>query len=123
MTKIRILAIDDDKDFLDFLHSLLMNTGCETVLSNNLKDFQRSYHELQPNIILLDMVMPDADGIEVIQWLANQGYNAKLVLLSGSNPVYSEAALKIGEARGLSNVVRLLKPVYVADLRKVLGIT
>jgi YesN/AraC family two-component response regulator len=65
---------------------------------------------------VLDIIMPDVDGIELVQWLGERNCQAKVIVVTGYNPLYSEAAGPLGEAQGLT-VTTLLKPVSLADLR------
>ena len=65
--------------------------------------------------------MPEADGIELLRWLADQACRAQVVFMTGGNPEYAVAAQKLAEAKGLNAELTLAKPIAVADLRQVLG--
>lgn len=123
MDEVRILAMDDDNDFRDFLEVFLEQSECRWKIACDMGEFELAYRELDPTVILLDMVMPETDGIEVLGWLTEQGFAAKVVLISGYNPMYAASAKSIGAARGLANVISLQKPVRLADLREALGIS
>jgi ActR/RegA family two-component response regulator len=60
------------------------------------------------------------DGIEFIDWLGAERANVRLVVVTGFNPNYGQLAEKLAEARGLSSVTVLTKPVRVATLLKAL---
>ena len=123
LSESRILAIDDNRDFRDFLEVFLAKSNCHWKIASNMGDFKRAYHELKPTVVLLDMIMPGTDGFEVMEWLIGQAYASKLVILSGSNPLYTDAAMRLGLAHGLADVFTLQKPVHLTDLRAALGIT
>ncbi len=122
MSEIRILAIDDDEGFRDFLEVVLGETDYRWVISSNVSEFKRAYNALYPTVVLLDMVMPGTDGFELMRWLMEQGYTAKLIFVSGYNPRYTEMAKTLGSDRGLADVINIQKPVRLARLRAALGI-
>ncbi len=97
-------------------------TGYRAVITGDAAVFKQAYHDLDPTIILLDMVMPETDGFELMQWLMEQGYTAKVVLITGFNARYAEMALTLGIDRGLSDVTSLPKPVPLTEFRAALGI-
>ncbi len=123
MSENRILAIDDDRVFRDFLGAVLGKTDHRWVITSEVGQFKRAYHELDPTVVLLDMVMPGTDGFDLMQWLMEQGYTSKLVVVTGYNPRYAEMAKTLGSDRGLSDVISLPKPVGLASLRAALGLT
>ena len=81
----------------------------------------RTILDAYPNLILLDMVMPQLDGIETISWLASTPHRCPVVLVSGKLPAYSDVAASVGEARGLEIIDVLRKPVEVGRLREALN--
>lgn len=123
MSEQRLLAIDDDKAFRHFLGSVMAETDYRSVITGDADAFKQAYHDLDPTVVLLDMVMPETDGFELMQWLMDQGYTSKVVLITGFNARYAEMALTLGTDRGLPDVTSLPKPVPLADLRAALGIT
>jgi len=123
VSEVRILAIDDDADFREFLKVFLEQSDCRWAITSNMDDFRRAYQELDHTVILTDMSMPEVDGFEVMAWLREQGYTCRLVLVSGSNHIYTDAAAKLGSARGLADLITLQKPMHLTDLRTALGIS
>ena len=86
------------------------------------KEFRSVYAEFAPTHILQDLVMPEIDGIEIMQWLATQGATARVVITTGYNPQYAKMAGLVGADRGLQAVKILTKPVRLADLRAALAL-
>lgn len=67
MTK--ILIVDDETDILDFLSYNLKKEGFEVVTASNGLDAIKIATETQPHLIILDIMMPEIDGIEVCRRL------------------------------------------------------
>ena len=70
-----------------------------------------------PDVIVLDIVMPEQDGIETIKWLVDRGCRARILIISGYCPTFAFAAKLIGEVQGNIEVSQLEKPIRVAELR------
>ncbi len=115
----RLLVIDDEPDFADFVKRTAEGVGYEVSALSDPNLFKDAYAEFDPHIIVLDMVMPDIEGIELVQWLAEQGCEARILVVSGYNPYYGKMALGLGEVRGLK-VETYQKPISLATLREAL---
>lgn len=71
--KKRLLIIDDDKEYADTLQMNLERSGEFDVRTINYSPRAVSVGKIvQPDLILLDFIMPDHDGAEVLQHLVNQ---------------------------------------------------
>jgi CheY-like chemotaxis protein len=114
--ELKLLVVDDEVGFANFVRDLGLRNGFQVSTANNGLDAKRRYNEFLPDIIVLDVVMPQADGIEFIEWLGSQGATARLIVITGYNPSYAKLAERLAEARGLSSVSVLTKPVRVATL-------
>ncbi len=64
--------------------------------------------------------MPDLDGIEVIQRLADAQYSGAVVLMSGYGGTYLKVAKTLAAAKGLHLVGTLIKPFQIDQLEAVL---
>ncbi len=61
---IKILLVDDEPDILEFISYNLIKEGFEVFTSSNGKDAIKLAHQEHPQLIILDVMMPDLDGIE-----------------------------------------------------------
>lgn len=64
-----ILMIDDDKDFGELASAHFTKTGHKVTLVHNGKEGLAKAGALKPDVIFLDMIMPDMNGIEVLREL------------------------------------------------------
>lgn len=68
MDKKKILIIDDEENFCTLVKKNIEQTGeFEVHIALNGKDGIRLVKEIKPNLILLDVIMPEMDGADVVQ--------------------------------------------------------
>ena len=60
----KILIVDDEKDILDLLDYHLIKEGYKTMKASNGKEALKIAREFLPDLVLLDLMMPEMDGIE-----------------------------------------------------------
>lgn len=93
-SNIKILAVDDEPDILEFVKYNLKKEGYEVVTANNGKEAIEMAQAHKPNLILLDIMMPELDGIEVCRRLREKEdfQHTIIVFLTARNEDYSEIA-------------------------------
>jgi DNA-binding response OmpR family regulator len=89
MSERRLLVVDDEPDFAEFVSNTATDLGYQAKVCTRSTDFRRLHAEFAPTHIVIDVVMPDVDGIEIMQWLADQGSTAKVIVTTGYNPQYA----------------------------------
>lgn len=120
MTGARVLIVDDDPDFADLVRRVAESMGHAAVVTASVRAMRASFGEAPPDIVVLDMVMPDADGIEATRWIVSSGFRGRVVIVSGYDPLYAGAAKALGEVGGSFEVRVLTKPAPLAALRAAL---
>lgn len=99
MSKQQILVVDDDEDILSFVSYNLSSSGYQPITSNNGQDALALAQKHKPDLILLDLMMPGMDGIEVCTEIRNSKshYQPLIVFLTARAEDYSQvAALESG---------------------------
>jgi DNA-binding response OmpR family regulator len=66
MSKAKILCIEDDPDMIDYIKLILGKAGYEVIGAEGGDRGIRAMQEEQPDLILLDLMMPGIDGAEVL---------------------------------------------------------
>ncbi|MDE0090300.1 MAG: response regulator [Thaumarchaeota archaeon] len=112
--KRKILLIDDDYDFLESMHLLLVMDGHDVIPISDGRGAVDIYREFEPDIVLLDVRMPGIDGFETFLRLKRHDGGAKIVFTSS----YAINAERYKEARSKSLSGMLTKPIEPAALRK-----
>lgn len=116
MANKRLLVCDDEAAVGRFVRNATEHLGYEVRLTTSGPGLMQIYDDFKPTVILLDMVMPEMDGNEVIMWLAGRACTARLILMTGFHPQYADHARILAEYRGLGTVATLHKPFGVSEL-------
>lgn len=120
MTSKRLLIVDDEPRFAAFVQRVAEPLGYDVEVTNHGREFQAAYRRQVPDMVVIDMVMPDIDGNELILWLVDQQCAADIIIITGYHPDYAVNARLLAEFKGLRSVATLSKPVSVARLREAL---
>ncbi len=112
----RILVIDDNRAMVDILAVCLDEEG-HTVLSALTSDEGLKLVTLfQPELVLLDIVLPEMNGIEVLKRIRSINPSTRVVMLTGNiDPLVARTALELGA------VAYLDKPFDLAYLKRVIA--
>ena len=93
----RLAVVDDEPVFTEFIETLLRSRGYSVDTFNHgtaLIDRLRAGY--QPNLVLLDVMMPDIDGLETLRTLRQANANVQVIMLSGRQaPATIVDALKL----------------------------
>lgn len=110
----RIYVIDDDKDLLKVVKSLLYKKGFDVKTFVDWELAKKTMKELEPQLILLDVFLSGIDGLEVCQKLKASPYTRHIpVLLFSAFPRIAESAVHDYGADDF-----IAKPFEVGDLIK-----
>lgn len=90
----RVLIVDDEPDILEFISYNLKKEGYEVYVSNNGRDAIQTAKKVLPHLILLDVMMPDLDGIETCRVIREDASlkDTLIAFLTARNEDYSQIA-------------------------------
>jgi putative two-component system response regulator len=96
----RILIVDDEPANVLLLKEFLTDTSTEVLGLTDSRQVERSFNEFEPDIVLLDLHMPDVDGQEVLRRLRGAreslGFLPVVVLTSDTSRLARNSALLLG---------------------------
>ncbi len=106
-----ILIVDDDVDVLDRLRRVLENRGFSVITAKSGAEGISRAIETKPELVLLDLVLPDMHGLEVLEELRRLSPKSKVVIISAFAGVSDAVrAIKLGA----SDI--LVKPFHIEEL-------
>jgi diguanylate cyclase (GGDEF)-like protein len=120
---VKILVVDDEPFILKLHERALANLGfasvstCESAL-HAVESI--NYAATPPDLILLDLNMPDMDGVEFLRYLVKRDYSGSLILLSGEDERVLQTAEKLVHAHKITMLGHMRKPVKQEGLRNLL---
>ena len=98
--------VDDDPGVLKALSRIVRTAGYETVSYSSPRDFLREHNPSTPGCAILDLTMPELDGLELQEQLAQAGTERPIIFLSGHADVpASVRAMKAGAVDFLTKPV------------------
>jgi EAL domain-containing protein (putative c-di-GMP-specific phosphodiesterase class I) len=115
------LIVDDEPGIRNFVQHVAESVGMQAVGAVSGSDALNKLKALSPTIIVMDMQMPNGDGVQLIQGLAGLGIQAKIVIISGADTRLLEVSAEIARQRGLDIGAVLHKPVRFEELRRTLS--
>ena len=104
----RILVVDDEPDIRRLVCEILEDEGYQIAMAENASAARELKKSQQPNLILLDIWMPDTDGITLLkEWVAEDIMLCPVVMMSGHGSVEAAVeATRLGAYDFLGNPCR-----------------
>lgn len=119
--KFKILLVDDEQDIVEFLSYNLKKEGYEVVTASNGKDAIEIAKRELPHLIVLDVMMPDMDGIETCREIRDQkGLNDVLIaFLTARSEDYTQiAGFEVGADDYITKPIR--PRVFISRIKALL---
>jgi DNA-binding response OmpR family regulator len=108
----KLLLIDDDREFVDTLHEQLsLDEEFEILAAGSAEAGMQAAKEAQPDLVLLDVGLPDLDGREACKRMREEGVTCPIIMLTGHD---SDADTILGLEAGANDYVT--KPFRIAVL-------
>ena len=116
----KLIVIDDEIDFAGFVGDVATQSGFDVEQYSNAGTFKDQYDK-RADVIILDLIMPGVDGVEIIRYLAEIKSNALLILMSGFDSGVLHSAQTLATEHGLNFVGSLNKPFRANELGTLLN--
>jgi EAL domain-containing protein (putative c-di-GMP-specific phosphodiesterase class I)/CheY-like chemotaxis protein len=113
----RLLIVDEEREVADFVAGVARNVGYTVACAPSGASFVQLLESFQPSLVMMDLSLPDTDGVELLRSLAARACPANVVLMSAGDERVLSAAHDLGVSHGLAMCGTLAKPVPVAELK------
>jgi DNA-binding NtrC family response regulator len=106
-----ILVVDDELGIRDLLSEILFDEGHQVELAENAAQAREARQNMRPDLVLLDIWMPDTDGVSLLkEWSSNGLLNMPVIMMSGHATIDTAVdAVKIGAHAFLEKPITLQK--------------
>ncbi|MEO0437194.1 MAG: EAL domain-containing protein [Pseudomonadota bacterium] len=115
-----LLIVDDDEDIRDLYAVVASGLGYHVSEAGGVDECLERYARQAPTVILLDLSMPDGDGVEMLRKFAQLHCDAAVILISGEDTRILNTAKRLGDRLGLLMRSSLQKPVAIDALETAL---
>jgi DNA-binding NtrC family response regulator len=111
MTSKQILVVDDEVGIRELLAEILFDEGYEVHLAENAEQARAFRNEHEPDLVLLDIWMPDTDGVTLLkEWVEQDLLTMPVVMMSGHGTIETAVeATRIGAVDFLEKPIALQK--------------
>jgi len=106
MSKATVLIIDDDADLLDELTEMLTCGGYNVLPCSNAVDAVRLAGASAPDVILVDVLMPELNGLQVIEKIKGSKGTARIPIVLTSGYCEESEGRKLARVNGLAGFVK-----------------
>ena len=120
MTKPKILVVDDEPLMTNMISEVGELGGFDVIETNSAKEFQSAWQVHDPTVVIMDIIMPDMDGVELLKWLSEDKCLTPIILMSGYDKNYLESASTVGTEKGNTIIGTLTIPFQLAELEALL---
>ncbi|MEK6832283.1 MAG: response regulator transcription factor [Thermoproteota archaeon] len=113
----RVIVVDDDEDSRDTLSDILEFKGIEVVAKAiDGYDAVQKFSKYMPNVVLMDMMMPQYDGFYGLEHIKNIDPDAKIIIITADQTDETRTKLKKTQ-----HALILLKPIDIEKLVKMIN--
>ena len=114
----KIVVVEDEKPIREGLVKILGKMNKEYVITGSASNGRKGLElirKVHPDLIFLDIQMPEMDGLELLHTIREEGIDARVIILTAySDFKYAKEAITLG----IDNY--LLKPIHLGELKKIL---
>lgn len=92
----KVLVVDDDVNICEVINMYLKSAGYDTKVVNDGRAAQEMFKEYKPDLVLLDVMIPNIDGIDVLKWIRKE-WTTPVIMLTAKGDTFDKViALELG---------------------------
>ncbi|OAA82985.1 response regulator transcription factor [Clostridium ljungdahlii] len=92
----KILIVDDDENICEVIKMYVESAGYETKVVNDGRTAEAMFLEYKPDLVLLDIMLPNIDGIDVLKWIRKE-YETPVIMLTAKGETFDKVlGLELG---------------------------
>ena len=110
MTELKVLILDDNNLTARAIANVAEFIGLSAKITSDFQSFLEIINDWSPQYLIIDLIMPDMDGVEVLGELGRMQIDAQLIITSGAGQQLLHAAARSAGAHGLNVLGVLPKP-------------
>ena len=115
MKKMRVLLVDDETEFVSALAERLHLRGYDTQTATSGEEALGKINSTPPDVVLLDMLMPGMNGLEVLKRIKRDHPQVQVILLTGRGSWDGIQGIREGAYDWL------MKPIQIEELMQIMA--
>ena len=115
-----VFVVDDELGILDVVSRGLENAGYQTKTFSGGREFERAVARESPDLCIMDLSLPDLDGVAILGELAAQDYQGRILLISGHSQQLLRSVSRLAEDYHLKIIGCVRKPFTIKPLLEAL---
>jgi EAL domain-containing protein (putative c-di-GMP-specific phosphodiesterase class I) len=112
----RLLVVDDEPQICAYVERVATRLGLAVRSLVEPELFQQALETFRPHLLILDLKMPNADGIELLRRTAGVPFPTRVIVMSGMDQRVLRAAENVGRSTGVDVFGVLQKPIRLREL-------
>ncbi|WP_373897385.1 response regulator transcription factor [Haloimpatiens sp. FM7315] len=92
----KVLIVDDDENICEVIKMYLENSGYSTQLAHDGKIAEQKFLEYKPDLVLLDIMLPNIDGIDVLKWIRKENETPVIMITAKGETFDKVLGLELG---------------------------
>jgi len=117
-----LIALDDDPDSAELVARVGRGCGYETIALSDPQAIATTFKERCPDVLTLDLSMPQKDGFQMLTLLQEVGFKGALIVISGNEDWVRQFACELAGLKGIAMATHLQKPVNIKTLKDLLNV-
>lgn len=112
-----ILVIDDEASIRNLLREVLERAGHQVMEAHDGKQALALYHQHRPNLVIMDLLMPETDGLEATLQLSREYVDTKIIAMTGAqgDRNFLDVAQLFGACRAFEKPFDLKKMLHAVE--------
>lgn len=92
----KVLIVDDDDNICEVIKMYLESSGYETRVSHDGRSCQEEFLNFRPSLVLLDIMLPHVDGLDVLKWIRKE-FQTPVIMLTAKGDTFDKVlGLELG---------------------------
>lgn len=92
----KILVVDDDENICEVIRMYLNSSNYDSKIVNNGRDVENIFAEYKPDLVLLDIMLPNIDGIDILKWIRRESEVPVIMLTAKGDTFDKVLSLELG---------------------------
>lgn len=115
-----ILVAEDHPILSEFMTTVASDLGWRVWTAASVREFADVLDEAEPNVVAIDLGLPDGDGLDLLRQLADAAYKGAIFIVSGFDRDILDQCFELAQTLGLNVTDRVQKPISAEVLQDLL---